>query len=34
VPSIAGEDFYNAVLRVWLGPQPADADLKKGILAG
>ena len=34
VPSIASEDFYNAVLRVWLGPQPADADLKKGILAG
>lgn len=34
VPAIQGEDFYNAVLRVWLGPQPADAELKKGILAG
>ncbi len=32
VPSMKGEDFYNAVLRVWLGPQPADADLKKGLL--
>lgn len=32
VPSMRGEDFYNAVLRVWLGPQPADADLKKGLL--
>lgn len=34
VPSIPGEDFYNAVLRVWLGQQPADADLKRGILVG
>jgi hypothetical protein len=32
VPSIPGEDFYNAVLRVWLGEQPADADLKRGLL--
>lgn len=32
VPSMRGEDFYNAVLRVWLGPQPADDDLKKGLL--
>jgi hypothetical protein len=32
IPSMPGEDFYNAVLRVWLGPQPADADLKKGLL--
>lgn len=32
VPSIPGEDFYNAVLRVWLGQQPADADLKRGLL--
>lgn len=34
IPSIPGEDFYNAVLRVWLGPQPADADLKRGLLGG
>jgi hypothetical protein len=32
VPSIPGEDFYNAVLRVWLGEQPADAELKRGLL--
>lgn len=32
VPSMPGEDFYNAVLRVWLGPQPADEDLKRGLL--
>ena len=29
---IVGEDFYNAVLRVWLGDKPADADLKKELL--
>lgn len=32
IPSVAGEDFYNAVLRVWLGEFPADADLKRGLL--
>ncbi|MCA3220171.1 MAG: chalcone isomerase family protein [Burkholderiales bacterium] len=31
-PSIPGEEFYNAALRVWLGEQPADADLKRGLL--
>ena len=34
VPAVQGEDFYNAVLRVWLGAQPADADLKRGLLGG
>lgn len=29
---IPGEEFYTAVLRVWLGDKPADADLKKGLL--
>jgi hypothetical protein len=33
-PLIAGEDFYAAVLRVWLGETPADAGLKKGMLGG
>lgn len=33
-PLIPGEDFYAAVLRVWLGEQPADAGLKKGMLGG
>jgi hypothetical protein len=30
--TIAGEDFYNAVLRIWLGDKPVDADLKKGMV--
>jgi hypothetical protein len=30
--SIAGEDFFSAMLRIWLGDKPADADLKKGLL--
>ena len=29
---IAGEDFYRALLRIWLGEKPADADLKKAML--
>jgi hypothetical protein len=33
-PLIPGEDFYSAVLRVWLGEKPADAGLKKGMLGG
>ena len=32
--AIAGEEFYNALLRVWLGDKPADGDLKKGMLGG
>lgn len=31
-PIIQGEDFYSAVLRVWIGGKPADEGLKKGIL--
>ena len=31
-PLIPGADFYAAVLRVWLGETPADAELKKGML--
>jgi Chalcone isomerase-like len=31
-PAMPGEDFYAAVLRIWLGDKPADADLKKGLL--
>jgi hypothetical protein len=30
--AIAGEDFYTALLRIWLGDKPADADLKKGMV--
>ncbi|MDH3318146.1 MAG: chalcone isomerase family protein [Betaproteobacteria bacterium] len=31
---IAGEDFYQALLRVWLGPKPVQDDLKKKLLGG
>jgi Chalcone isomerase-like len=29
---IAGEDFYRALLKIWLGDKPVDGDLKKGML--
>ena len=29
---IAGEDFYRALLRIWLGPKPAQDDLKQALL--
>ncbi len=32
--SIPGEEFYPALLRVWLGEKPADSDLKEGMLGG
>ncbi|WP_427312629.1 chalcone isomerase family protein [Cupriavidus sp. H39] len=31
---IPGEDFYQAVLRVFLGERPADAGVKRGLLGG
>ncbi|HJV28013.1 MAG TPA: chalcone isomerase family protein [Aromatoleum sp.] len=31
---IAGGAFAKALLRVWLGDKPADADLKKSLLGG
>ena len=31
--AIAGEDFYTAVLRIWLGDKPADGDLKKSMVS-
>lgn len=31
---IAGADFYAAVLRIWIGNKPADADLKASLLGG
>jgi hypothetical protein len=30
--AIPGEDFYTAVLRIWLGDKPVDGNLKKGLL--
>lgn len=29
---IAGDDFYAAVLKIWLGSKPVDDDLKEGLL--
>ncbi|MFC4432032.1 chalcone isomerase family protein [Cupriavidus respiraculi] len=31
---IPGEDFYQAVLRIFLGDRPVDRDLKRGLLGG
>jgi len=30
--AIPGEDFFTAVLRIWLGEKPVDGGLKKGML--
>lgn len=30
--TIAGEDFYRALLRIWIGEHPAQDDLKKALL--
>lgn len=30
--AIPGDDFYRALLRIWLGDEPVDSDLKKGML--
>lgn len=30
--AIAGDDFFTAVLRIWIGDKPADAGLKKGLV--
>lgn len=32
--AIPGENFFEAVLRVWIGDKPVDASLKKGLLGG
>jgi len=31
---IEGEDFYRALLRIWLGDRPVQDDLKKALLGG
>src|SRR5438128_7294625 len=31
---IEGKDFADALFAVWLGPNPVQADLKKGLLGG
>lgn len=30
--TIAGEDFYRALLKIWLGDKPVDSALKSGML--
>jgi len=30
--TVEGKDFADAILRVWLGDEPVDADLKAGML--
>ena len=34
VEAIPGEDFYQAVLRIFLGEHPVDRTLKRGLLGG
>ncbi len=31
---IEGEDFYRALLRIWVGDKPVQDDLKKALLGG
>jgi hypothetical protein len=31
---IAGQDFYRALLRIWIGDKPVQDDLKKALLGG
>jgi hypothetical protein len=31
---IAGEELYNAVLKIWIGDKPVEDSLKKGMLGG
>ena len=31
---ISGEDFYRALLRIWLGDKPVQDDVKKALLGG
>ena len=32
--AIAGEEFFTAALRIWIGDKPVEASLKKGLLGG
>jgi hypothetical protein len=31
---VAGEDFYRALLSIWIGEKPVSSDMKKGLLGG
>ena len=30
--TIGGDEFYSALLRIWLGDKPVDRELKSGML--
>jgi len=32
--AIPGEDFFAAVLRIWIGERPVDTGLKRGLIGG
>ena len=32
--AIPGEEFFTAVMRIWIGEKPVDGDLKKGMTRG
>ena len=32
--AIPGEEFFTAVMRVWIGDKPVDGDLKRGLTRG
>ena len=32
--SMAGEEFFRALLRIWLGERPSQADVKRALLGG
>jgi hypothetical protein len=32
--AMAGDAFFSALLRIWIGDKPADGGLKKGLLGG
>ena len=34
VGEIPGEDFYRALLRIWLGEHPVQDDIKQDLLGG
>ena len=34
IPVIPGEEFFTAVLRIWIGDKPVDGSLKKGLIGG
>ena len=29
---VEGDDFFTAILKIWLGEEPSDSDLKEAML--